>query len=468
VTAPELQPPEVRLAMRPGRGTVALHATGFRHPRSRWSPAEDFTAYADLTHLQLGRRQLRIGTRRGVFALERADFADPQAPETLVRALLERVASGPEGAAQLAAMADAEELLRQPLPLRVTPIAAGLCLAVFALQIWLGPEVEHAGLMSPFLAGAGEPWRLVTANFLHGGPVHLLFGALGLLALGALVERPLGAVRTLLVLGLSGLAATAVAWPAGYERLLGASGMVAGLAGAMLWLELRCNARLPAAWRLPRRPFVGALLLDAALPLAVPVIAGAAHVAGFVAGAAAAAVATGPRLRREPLRPPVALASLLVLVAGVASFASAGRFLVGSSAWEIHARRLLADRGTPPVLMNDAAWLIAISPAPSAAALDEALELAERAVHATRRHDPNLLDTLAEAQFRAGDADAALATIDEAIALRPDQPYFREQRRRFLGDREPGDRPAPPGELRPAPRAPAEPLFDARQPGISI
>src|SRR5262249_35204269 len=102
-------------------------------------------------------------------------------------------------------------------------------------------------------------------------------------------------------------------------------------------------------------------------------------------------------------------------------------------------------------------------------ALDEALELADRAVRATGHRDPNVLDTLAEAQFRGGDAQAALSTIDEAIALAPDQAYFREQRRRFAGERAADDRPAPPGESAPV-REPIPnreaPPFEA--PGISI
>jgi hypothetical protein len=88
--------------------------------------------------------------------------------------------------------------------------------------------------------------------------------------------------------------------------------------------------------------------------------------------------------------------------------------------------------------------MIAISDEPGEALLDVALRLAERAVTETGRADPNLLDTLAEVLFVSGNATGAVSTIDEAIVLAPGEDYFREQRRRFSGDREAGDRPEPP------------------------
>ena len=463
---PALVPAEARIALRPGRGTLALHTSGFRHPASRWTGAERFTAYADITHLQRGRRQLRIGTRQGVWILPIAWFAERDGAERLVHALLDRIAAEPSARAQLAGMAAAEQLLRESPGLRVAPAAAALCVVLYALEIWLGPVVGHAGFMSPLLAAHGEPWRLVTANLLHWDATHLAFGVLGLLVIGALVEWPLGSLRTLLVLGLGGVAATASAWLAGYVKLIGASGLVSALAGAVLWLEFRRPERLPAGWRLPRRLFLGALAVDALLPLALPMIAGAAHAAGFAAGALAAALCAGRELRREPLRADVLVAVGLVGAVTLASLASAARFVVGAAAWDGHAERLLERDGAPPLLLNDAAWLIATADGASERALHDAVERAERAVRATGGRDPNVLDTLAEARWRTGDTRGALATIDEAIALDPEEPYFREQRRRFAGDRAPDDRPAPPAPRRDAPAPAPWEVFE--EPGIPI
>lgn len=463
-------------ALRPGRGAIALHATGFRHPRSGRTGAERFTAYADLTHLALGRRTLRIGTRAGVFLVARKLFASHDAPEALVRALIARVASEPTGAVQLARMAEVEETARQPGSQRTTRVLVFACLAAFALQVWLGPGVHHAGFFSAMLAARGEPWRLITANLLHAGPTHLAFNVLGLLVLGGLLEHTIGSMRAALVAGLAALGATCAGLLASYDMMVGASGIVAGFAGALLWLELRMPERLPAQWRLPRRLFIVALLADAALPLLMPEIAGAAHLGGFAAGALAAALVTGRSLHRDPLRPAATVAVALVFALAAASIGSAARLLLGGVAWETHATRLLALEEAPILILNDAAWLIATGRTPTRKALAEAQELAQRAVAETGRQDPNLLDTLAEVQFQNGDAASAIETIDEALALAPNESYvtyFTEQRRRFLGERDREDRPEPPVGpfFAPAPETEPDgmpqPGFD-EDPGISI
>ena len=137
---------------------------------------------------------------------------------------------------------------------------------------------------------------------------------------------------------------------------------------------------------------------------------------------------------------------------------------------------LLARRGTkllrltevPPLLLNNTAWMIATSPRPTAEQAAVAVRLAERAVEETSRQDPNLLDTLAESQFAAGRPEDAVETIDEAISLRPEEPYFSEQRRRFTGERGRDDRPAPPPEDdNPPPSAPP-PSSEPESPGVSV
>jgi hypothetical protein len=271
---------------------------------------------------------------------------------------------------------------------------------------------------------------------------------LGLLVLGGLVERTLGSARTVVIAGLAALGATLAGLYAGYEIMVGASGIVAGFAGALLWLEFRLPDRLPAQWRVPRRLFVGALLLEVVFELALPPmladVAIYAHVGGFLAGGFATALVAGPSLRRETLRPAVLVAVGLVLAVVGASIASAARLVLGGAAGESHAQRLLDLEAAPVLVLNDAAWLIATDTTPTHKALEEARELAQRAVTATGRQDPNLLDTLAEVQFQSGDGPSAVETIDEAIALAPGEPYFAEQRRRFTGERASSDRPAPP------------------------
>jgi tetratricopeptide (TPR) repeat protein len=108
-------------------------------------------------------------------------------------------------------------------------------------------------------------------------------------------------------------------------------------------------------------------------------------------------------------------------------------------------RRLLGLESASAGILNDTAWLIALAEVRTPGDLDVALRLAERAVSLSGRRDANLLDTLAEVLFQVGRSAEALRTIEEAILLEPAEPYYREQRRRFRGERPFDDRPAPPG-----------------------
>ena len=46
------------------------------------------------------------------------------------------------------------------------------------------------------LAADGDWWRIFTANLLHAGVLHLALNLLSLIAVGPLVERPLGTAAT--------------------------------------------------------------------------------------------------------------------------------------------------------------------------------------------------------------------------------------------------------------------------------
>ena len=102
--------------------------------------------------------------------------------------------------------------------------------------------VEDTCFFSATLVRAGETWRLVTSHLIHaapGFPLHLLMNLFALVLVGTLVERPLGSLRTAVVVGASALGATGASMLAGYEQAVGLSGVVYGLAGALIWLELR-------------------------------------------------------------------------------------------------------------------------------------------------------------------------------------------------------------------------------------
>jgi len=431
--------------------SVALYERGVRHPAGVRFAGEVFTPYEDITHVAASARMVRIGTRRSVYVLQRAAFVAPAEADHFVGLLAQRVARGPTGPAQIARMREIERTAATAGTPRVVWALAGLCLVGQLLQATLGPVVEEAGHFSASLVRSGEVWRLVTANLLHAAPwfpVHFLLNTLGLVALGALLEWSIGSARTALVLAASGIGAMGAGLVVDYERAVGASGVVMGVFGALVYLELRHGAELPAQWRLPRAViWLGIALqfaLEAVAWLVLPIIATGAHVGGFMTGFAVCAVVGAAGLHREPVRPWVVASNGALVVALVASLASMGTVVVRGPDWEHRAERLLAHDEVPPEMLNNVAWLIATSDAPDPEALDAALRLARRAARETDRQDPNILDTLAEVHFQRGEVDDAVAVIEEAVALAPEEAYYRGQRDRFLGRREPDDRPDPP------------------------
>jgi protein O-mannosyl-transferase len=152
--------------------------------------------------------------------------------------------------------------------------------------------------------------------------------------------------------------------------------------------------------------FERALSLDPGLASVQRQLAAARLRAGDAAGAVRAARAA---LAASPDSPDLQLA-LADTLAGAGRPAEA----VG------HYREALRLRPAWVAASNNLAWLLATSPEGGVRDPGEALRLAEEAADATGRRDPSVLDTLAVSQAAAGRFDAALATLDTALALAAD------------------------------------------------
>jgi tetratricopeptide (TPR) repeat protein len=90
------------------------------------------------------------------------------------------------------------------------------------------------------------------------------------------------------------------------------------------------------------------------------------------------------------------------------------------------AKMALDAQPANPVRMNDLAWLCARW----GQHLDEAKKLSDAAI-AMEPNNGGFLDTAAEVSFRRGDIDQAIKYETRAIELRADDPFLREQLKRF-------------------------------------
>jgi rhomboid protease GluP len=213
-------------------------------------------------------------------------------------ALAERV-PGPERMRVLAAVEQALEAPPEPRPW-VTGALLAACLGVGAYAQW-GLSPSHPSVPATYdalLFGGNQPafvrdgqwFRLVTANYLHGGVAHLAMNLLSLWSVGRALERMLGR-RALLSLflfaGLTGaLASTVFAGAASPRFSVGASTSLFGLVGALAVTQLRYRHVTPAHL-LPSGDFWrNTLFMNALLVFAAPNIDHMGHLGGAVGGAA--------------------------------------------------------------------------------------------------------------------------------------------------------------------------------------
>lgn len=130
-----------------------------------------------------------------------------------------------------------------------------------------------------------EPWRLLSACFVHFGLLHVGMNMLGLVHLSRLLEPAVGSVRLLIVYVATGIVgfAASVAYYAEFGRptpTAGASGAIFGLMGAILGILYR---RKDPRWKPFLAQTVGYSLM---FGLLMRGINNAAHVAGLLSGAA--------------------------------------------------------------------------------------------------------------------------------------------------------------------------------------
>jgi rhomboid protease GluP len=101
-----------------------------------------------------------------------------------------------------------------------------------------GHELARWGSNVSGLTWPGQPWRLVTSLFVHGGITHLLLNMASLWLLGVLLEARTGGRRLLAAYLASGVAASAATlwYHSGGINSTGASGAIFGLYGLLLML----------------------------------------------------------------------------------------------------------------------------------------------------------------------------------------------------------------------------------------
>lgn len=191
----------------------------------------------------------------------------------------------------------------------VTMILIGINVAVYGVELALGGTIDGLGntlynhgvlfangayengqlltgpvhaLIPPGAQAAGvehgEWWRLITAAFLHYGPVHLGLNMFSLYFAGSILEQMVGRWRYVLLYltaGVAGSAGALIVTP--NSPTAGASGAIFGVLGALLVLERRGNLQTGGQVALM-------IILNLVFTFAVPGISIGGHIGGLIAG----------------------------------------------------------------------------------------------------------------------------------------------------------------------------------------
>jgi rhomboid protease GluP len=160
----------------------------------------------------------------------------------------------------------------------------------------------------------GEPWRLASSMFLHGGAVHLAVNMFTLWDLGRVCEHLFGRVRFPVLYVLSGLAGSlaSVYWNP-MVNSVGASGAICGVLGAMLVFMLDARNRVPVAVLKSHATGIGIFLIySIVMGISDAPIDHAAHAGGLAAGALCAWILSPWH------RPAIAAAGSVAMVAAIA------------------------------------------------------------------------------------------------------------------------------------------------------
>src|SRR6267142_1194513 len=183
---------------------------------------------------------------------------------------------------------------------KVTKALIGVNVAVYVAELLTGGGVNgtgstiylHGVLFGP-LVEQGDWWRLLTAAFLHYGPVHLILNMVGLYWFGSLL------------------------WPNGFlTPTVGASGAIFGILGAGLVLERQRDYVFGGS-------ALGVIIINFVLTFSISSISKGGHIGGLVGGIICALGLTRFGRGHAAYGRPGVLGVATIVLVGVASIAIA-------------------------------------------------------------------------------------------------------------------------------------------------
>jgi rhomboid protease GluP len=152
---------------------------------------------------------------------------------------------------------------------------------IFGLGGINGFILDRMGASLPLTLNLEQPWRLLTAIFLHGSLLHIGFNMWVMMDLAPALEETYGSARFFFIYVLTGAAGFAVSSAFGHASV-GASGAILGLVGVLL---AQTAGRQSATMRMRRSQLISWLIYMAFLGFLMRgMVDNYAHAGGFAAG----------------------------------------------------------------------------------------------------------------------------------------------------------------------------------------
>lgn len=162
-------------------------------------------------------------------------------------------------------------------------------------------------------------WSLVSANYLHGSLMHILFNMIALKQIGPLVIKEYGVYRMLAIYTLGGVFGFVLSFLAGVRFTIGASAAVCSLIGAILYYG---KSRGGIYGQNLYRQIGGWAVTIFVFGLIVPGINNWGHGGGMAAGALLGLLLGYKEKRRENIRHKFLGASCVITTAIVLAWAA--------------------------------------------------------------------------------------------------------------------------------------------------
>ncbi len=171
------------------------------------------------------------------------------------------------------------EKVFKPKKIIATKVLIAINIIMFIFTIFI-PEVQNALILNPYLIKF-EPWRLLTAGFLHGDILHLFVNMYSLNIIGTQVETFLGKRNYLAVYFGSLITSSLLSSVITKSLSLGASGAIFGLLGCLAYFGYHYRLYLGGALK---NQIIPVILINLFIGIITPFIDNAGHIGGLIGG----------------------------------------------------------------------------------------------------------------------------------------------------------------------------------------